>query len=1050
MADNNGRAKPERLKAPEGGIRVGGKFYREGRNLPERYRRRGEMHADPATGIPMAAPDFGRFVLPHPITFVGKQSTIAHIYRNPDEAVQRAFGQEWKMRRDPVIMAPLEARQRAVALLNWHLEVEDEKDPQQKELQTELTSIITRCFNFTEYRRCLLEAIWYGRYGVQHKFGFSMVGGKRRCVVKDWRPINGDKLVFRYDDGSGQYTDDEIGIKVTPVYGTHDALAGDRILEMTDRGMAYFLEPWERSMIAIHRHIIEDGDYDDPISAGRVQGVGVRDRIWWCWYQKQETMAQMMEVIDRTGSGITIYWYPAGDNSAKEEMLDLAEKQRHENVLVMPRMSGDPTGDAYGIERVEPTATGMQMLKEVVHEFFGHQIVRYIAGQTLSSESQAMGIGSGAADFQSETWGQIVRYDAIKLEETITHELIDRALKPFNFPWAADIPVWFRVDTQSPESHKKLEAIKYGWDMGLRVKASDVMDVIGLSLPGDDDETLQNPALIQQARLAAQQWGEGQGQGQPGMEQGDGIPNNGIGDGQDELRDLFGPLADLVMPQTQGGEVQQGGGLTPGGLPPGGIPTGEPAQGAPGPARYAKKKSSPGQANFLWKEELHPREKGGEHGGEFAEKEGGQPEFVKPGMDAHDWMEKLAETHRYSDSPTAQSVRQHLFETLHKADVHPEQLAAMLSGDKDYAHALHQHAAETGQHEPAREPQGPFALMQQKAKLGAGAGAGGPPPTTQGKQEAFFHGMGDKPGQSKLFEGLDLAGGTPEVGNEPDSQPEQQPPVAETSPPPAPEEEAPQQQLEAEPEMPSAPAGKSPDKDAADIAAAVGGDEDARGRILTKYDKIIRAAAYHDFHVDEDDKDFDDIVQHGLLALNEAINRFDPGLGFKFSTFARKFYKLKIKDKLKSIRKLPLAGDVVKEGAEGQQDLRHGNREKSPVTNAIENEHTGMLRKAIEDIRPPHVDNQSEQSKKAVEAKYEMIRKLMTGTMEGDSQADMADKFGISKQWINDLIKIGRKHLSEVPEVAEMQRYSKKKYGRSVYELFQYVAQQNRQMRGKR
>ena len=425
----------EPLRAPAGGVRIGKKFYRGGSIMPKRYAR----ERDPATGMPLTAPNFGRMVLPHAITFVGKQSTVAHVYRNPDEAVLRSGGQSWKMRRDPSIMECLEARQRATALLGWHLEVEDEKDPQQKRLKDEMTKIVKRTYQFTEYRRNLLEAIWYGRYAVQHKFGFANIDGQRRTIIEGWRPINGDKLVFRFDDGSGKYRDDEVGVRVTPVYSQTDALAGPRKLEVTDLGMAYFLQPWERSLVAIHRHIIEDGDYEDPISAGRIHGVGVRDRIYWCWYQKQETMAQLMEVIDRTGSGITIYWYPAGNAQAESDTIALAEKQKHENVLVMPRQGGDPTLDAYGIDRVEPNAGGIEMMSKIVDEFFGDQIMRYICGGTLFSKSKSLGIGGGGADIQEQSFFLIVQYDSIKLEETISHEMV-APLKQFNCPWARDIP----------------------------------------------------------------------------------------------------------------------------------------------------------------------------------------------------------------------------------------------------------------------------------------------------------------------------------------------------------------------------------------------------------------------------------------------------------------------------------------------------------------------------------------------------------------------------------------------------------------------------------
>lgn len=1141
MAKSNGQnGHPEPLRAPKGGVRVERKFYRGGAIMPDRYRRTSGEHVDPATGVPLAAPNFSRFALPHAITFVGKQSTVSNVYRNPDEAIQRASGQAWKMRRDPVVMGPLEARQRAVALLNWHLEVEDEKDPKQKELQTELTKIIKRSWNFTEYRRCLLEALWYGRYAVQHKFGFEMVGGKRRCIVQDWRPINGDKLIFRFDDGSGKYSDDEVGIRVTPIYGQHDKLAGDRELTITDQGMCYFLEPWERSMVAIHRHIIEDGDYEDPISAGRVHGVGIRDRVWWCWYQKQETMAQMMEVINRTGSGITIYWYPAGDEAAKEAQLEIAEKQRYDNVLVMPRMSGDPANDAYGIERIEPTATGVQLLQGVVHEFFGHQIVRYIAGQTLSSESSAMGIGSGAADFQSETWGQIVKYDAVKLEETLTHELINRALKPFNFPWAKDIPVWFRIDTQSSESHKKLEAIKSGWDMGLRIKASDVMDVIGLSMPGEGDETLQNPALIQQARLASQQFGD-----QP--------------EGQDELRDLFGPLADLVAPEEGGQPGQEGGDQQP---VPEGMGAEQPAGGEepatpPGPAKYAKVKefsstqfnltgelsweirqlgeqidfddlaekgreSEPhitvkfglhtndadvvrravqgcapvaiqfGPASFfssdaydvvkidvisqglhdlnrhisenlevtdtypdykphvtiayvrpglgesyaaklnalqgrvvafdritfsdknrnhfsipltapakyakpkpssgqipLWREDLHPRVDSGEHGGEFQKKDSGGSS-----MHVDDWLTKLDETSHYHDSPTAQAIQNHLFKTLAEADVHPEQIKAMLSGDKEHVNALKQVAMESGQHEP-------FQLNQQKEKIGLGLGAGDKTPETGGRQEAFWHGMDDKEGQGKLLEGMDLGGGNAEP-----SQPPAESEETEELPQPS-GESVEQPEAGEEPEE-----GKWSAASEAKLAkAAQAGDKDARNELLKQFTPLAKHLARKAVQGGRDD--YDDFAQVGLIAINRAIDSFDPTQA-RFSTYAVQAITRAIVRVKQNAAK---AGAQVGEDEEGKTIEPVDTRTKRPDEEASHKEQKAWLQKALDKLPKAHST-------------------VLRRNLEGGSNREIAAEMGITPGRVSQILSAGLEKLKQMQGQKEFKALNYRKSPVTLYRYF--------------
>lgn len=484
--------------APPSGLRVGGRTYKAGQPIPAKYGRmmeRGKLSQDPAMQKQSdAAPNFGRLVIPQVFTFSGRTSVVGNVYKNPDEAVRTSIENARIMRNDTSIMECLEARQRATALLNWHIEPDDKKDPKQVALADMMTKVISATPQFTEYRRNLLEALWYGRYAVQHGYGFMQRAGKRFTTIKDWEPINGDKLVFGFDDQSGRFQKDRVGIKVTPAFRMSDALAGDRRLDVTEAGQVYFLEDWERSRVAIHKHIIEDGSFEDPLSAGRIHGVGIRDRIYWTWYQKQETMAHMMEIIERTGSGFTIYWYPAGDAKAQAEVEKIAQEGNRSNVLIMPRMPGDDA--AYGVDRIEPNSSGVDTMRQVIGEFFGHQIKRYILGQTLSSEAAGTGLGSGVADIQADTFAQIIQYDAVKLEETITNEVL-QPLKAFNAPWAHDIPLYFKIDTQSAESEKKMQAYRQAWEMGAKLKASDVMDIIGASMPTGDDIVLQNPAMMQ-------------------------------------------------------------------------------------------------------------------------------------------------------------------------------------------------------------------------------------------------------------------------------------------------------------------------------------------------------------------------------------------------------------------------------------------------------------------------------------------------------------------------------------------------------------------------
>lgn len=507
-------------KAPAGKIR-------------RRYGRKhaaGEPSVDPATKVKDAAPNFNRLSIPQIFTFSSQQSTISNIYRNPDEAIRHSIENARIMRSDCAIMECLEARQRAVALLNWHLEPEDKDDPQQQQLVADLTAILEEIERFTEYRRNLQEAVWYGRTAIQNRWERRKVRGEWRNCVRGWKPVNGDKLAFRYDDGSGRFDPDQIGIRVGGSFIQSDKIAGDRIIEYTDFGQAYFLDPWERPLLTVHKHMIEDGAFEDPLSAGRVHGVGVRDRIYWCWFQKQETMAQLMEVIERTGRGFTIYYFADGNKESYERMKKIAEEETSTNVILMPR-TGDPALDPHGIDRIEPNTSGIDALKSIIHEFFGHQIKRYILGQILSSESAATGLGSGVADLHQDTFMQIVQYDAVNLEETLTRELLEPLIR-FNFPWAQDIRIKFKIDTEDSESEKKLQAYYQAWQMGLRLKAGDVYDTIGAAQPDDDDEVLQNPAMVQP---------------QPGDGAAPGSPMAGPADQaaapEGSTEDLFGPIA---------------------------------------------------------------------------------------------------------------------------------------------------------------------------------------------------------------------------------------------------------------------------------------------------------------------------------------------------------------------------------------------------------------------------------------------------------------------------------------------------------------------------
>lgn len=468
---------------------------------------------DPAADVKFMPPNFGRFPVSHFSTFQGQWSSAAKVYRDYDEAAKASLDNARYMRNDCGVMECIEARQRAVCLLGWHIEPEDEKSADQRELCEKLTQILQRIRRFTEYRYNLMHAIWYGKYAIQHRYGWQMVNGTMRQLPtpqhrddNGWLPVNGDKLVFRHDAVSGAMPEGgyfgQMGIRVGINYTAGDLINNHWKVEATDRGMAYFLSPWQRNLIAVHKHMIEDAAYEDGSNAGSIHGVGIRSRIYWEWVQKQESLAFLMEYLERSAGGIELWKYPAGNTKAKAEVEEAAKKRvgAGHNLMLVPMPAGED-GYQYGVEVIEPGMAGIETLRSILSDYFGHRIKRYVLGQVLSSEAEATGLGSGVAELHLDTLMQIIRYDAQNLEETITFELL-RPLMQFNFPRATNLNLQFRIDTESPDVEKKLQAWARAYEMGCRLKERDVMDMIGAAMPGPDDRVLERPEPTQEGGAA--------------------------------------------------------------------------------------------------------------------------------------------------------------------------------------------------------------------------------------------------------------------------------------------------------------------------------------------------------------------------------------------------------------------------------------------------------------------------------------------------------------------------------------------------------------------
>lgn len=485
----------------------------------------------PGGGTPFGGDTF----LPHIFTVAGRYGVASKVYSYGDEALVDSRENAELMRNELAIQECLEARMKSTALLSWHVSpMDDGLDERTKQrlqisgvnqgsrwdaedLAAKVSLILQRTPNLTKLFYSLMEAIWYGRQGAELFWRPRTVQGlgRKTMCITHWQPRHGDKLVFRYDDGTYEYDPNQVGIRIGPGYNVQREFtdyAGNKHkkVEATQYGLAYFLDKAEREKMIIHRHLIEDGDFNHPIKAGSIHGIGIRSRIYWTWYAYSECLKLLLEYIERSALGIEIWRYPAHNKEAQTKTKEAAQRRGApgRSILMVPIPEGE-NADLYDVQIVEPGLQGADVLQNVLDRFFGHKIKRYILGQTLTTEADATGIGSGVAAAHQATYADIVRFDSLGLAETITQDVI-RTIQLHNFPGSEGIWLKFNFDTESPEMQFKLDAYRQAWEMGAEIKTDDVFKVLGAARPHEDDDKLQNPIFAQQqmmdmAQMAAQE-----------------------------------------------------------------------------------------------------------------------------------------------------------------------------------------------------------------------------------------------------------------------------------------------------------------------------------------------------------------------------------------------------------------------------------------------------------------------------------------------------------------------------------------------------------------
>lgn len=502
------------------------------------------LDGDPARSVQGAPPNYGEDVIPQIMTYAGIWSSAARTYDITDEATRHSLENSERMRTELAIEECLERRRQALAGLPWHIEPEDPKSPRQREIAGVLTNLLERGPRFSRMIKTLALGIWFGRYATAMNYAFDIIGGANRNVLRAWKPVNGDKLLMRYSDGSQNYADGQVGIRVSSM------LIGkvpDGRIEPTQHGLAYFLHNWERELYTIYRHDIEDGAWWIPQDAGKVQGIGIRDKIYWTWLAMSSMEQDILTWISRAAYGVRIWRYPSGNAKAKAEVEAAIKNALSNGVadIMYPVVPGEDAA-LFGLEQIEPGTAGVQAVLDLIQGFYSKKIKRYILGQTVTSETDPEGIGGGAWQAKMSTFADIMREDAEAMSEVVTLDYVRKLLR-LNFPEYANCYMRFVLDTDDPKVEERMAAVQAMYQMDVPIVAEELYKLTGLTRPTPDDEVVQL-SQTQQKQAAAQAASQPQPPQGPQSAPGDAPADEGLMPADQQQ----GPVVDA-----EGGEPEQ-------------------------------------------------------------------------------------------------------------------------------------------------------------------------------------------------------------------------------------------------------------------------------------------------------------------------------------------------------------------------------------------------------------------------------------------------------------------------------------------------------------
>lgn len=401
--------------------------------------------------------------------------TADGIMRDPSLARKKSREDSRLMLRDPRIKHSINKRKMACMQLPFEVVPEDEKNEDQVAAADELKFLFER-FDYLELFENLLDATFYG------------VGPSELCLSYDDRdrvyyvsktyPIHPDSIVYRLDG--------EPALRVGMGY-----TGENRIMAM--ESPARKLDDAEKQLLIIHNFNYQAADYWEPEEVANIyHGSGLREDLWYFWFMSHKVHKDWLRWIETYAAGIPLIKHVNND-SGRSAAIQMMKDFKQGGFMMLP-ISGDPIeAKSVEIELLTPSPESGNIYHQYIVEFCTKFIKLIIEGQDLTSDTASTGLGSGVADQHRTTFEEIRNYDARKLQDTITKQLISRLQRWNNI--MPDEKFFFRfvIEDQSPA--EALDAAERATRMGVRIKEDEVRAKTGYTRPEETDDVIGGPNL---------------------------------------------------------------------------------------------------------------------------------------------------------------------------------------------------------------------------------------------------------------------------------------------------------------------------------------------------------------------------------------------------------------------------------------------------------------------------------------------------------------------------------------------------------------------------